>query len=402
MANSSIRKFFQWVALGLVWLQASEAYGHRIDHLSITAETDRAGQQWQVETSIEAKVVLEAQRKLSALPRLWQDGPVREAALEEISEYAQEYVSGLAYFQAGEEKIAWPRLSWSLVTVLESEATDNPANVAEDKKHLFLVGRANALARPAALTGRPFQLTVNGALPVRYTRKIAGEVYGPVVPYFTGMTSKPWEWPTAEKPAVGEISAVPAAAEPPEPWWRVLGRFIHQGFIHIIPEGLDHILFVLGLFFLGRHWKPLLWQVTLFTLAHSVTLALAMLDIVRLPDRPVEVAIAASIAFVAIENIFRSSMSRWRPAVVFIFGLIHGLGFAGAFKEVGVDQSSFITSLVGFNLGVELGQLAVIGLAFLAVGWFRQREWYKPRICVPASIVIALFGLYWAVQRSLE
>ncbi|HZI32351.1 MAG TPA: HupE/UreJ family protein, partial [Candidatus Binatia bacterium] len=161
----------------------------------------------------------------------------------------------------------------------------------------------------------------------------------------------------------------------------------------------DHILFVLGLFLFSARLKPLLWQVSAFTLAHSITLGLALYGVVRLPSSITEPLIAASIVFVAVENIFAKNQQPWRYAVVFCFGLIHGLGFASAFANAGLPRQDFLIGLVGFNLGVECGQLAVIISAFLAVGWFRHRRWHRRVIVVPASSVIALIALFWTVQR---
>lgn len=181
----------------------------------------------------------------------------------------------------------------------------------------------------------------------------------------------------------------------------ITGQFIALGFWHIIPTGPDHILFVLGLFLLSPTLKPLLWQVTAFTLAHSVTLALAMNGIVNLPPHIVEPLIAASIAFVAIENLFTSKLQPWRPIIVFAFGLLHGLGFAGVMSELNLPDGQFVPALVGFNLGVELGQLAVIAAALLAVGWFRQSRGYRWGVVIPASIAIASIGIYWTIQRTM-
>lgn len=178
-------------------------------------------------------------------------------------------------------------------------------------------------------------------------------------------------------------------------------RYLILGFEHIIPEGLDHVLFVLGLFLLATRLRPLLWQVTAFTIAHSVTLALAIYGVVDLPAHIVEPLIALSIAYVAIENIVTTQLKPWRPVVVFLFGLLHGMGFAGVLRKLGLPREDFAAALVLFNVGVELGQLAVIGLAFLAVGWLRHKSWYRKAITVPASCAIAIVGLYWAVTRTL-
>jgi hypothetical protein len=182
--------------------------------------------------------------------------------------------------------------------------------------------------------------------------------------------------------------------------WQVFGHYIPVGFEHILPMGLDHILFVLGLFFLSTHLRPLLWQITAFTLAHTVTLALGAMGWVTVPAMIVEPLIAASIVYVAIENIFTSHLTRWRPVIIFAFGLLHGLGFASVLGEFGIPDDQFFPALIAFNIGVEFGQLTVISLAFLAIGmWFRFKPWYRARISIPASIVIAIIGAYWFVER---
>ena len=182
----------------------------------------------------------------------------------------------------------------------------------------------------------------------------------------------------------------------------VAGLYLQFGFVHIVPEGADHILFVLGLFLLSARLRPLVWQVTAFTVAHAVTLTLAALGYVALPAQIVEPLIALSIAYVGVENMLVDRLTRWRPAVVFGFGLLHGLGFAGVLGELGLPDQERLLALVTFNLGIELGQLAVILAAALTFGWFRSRPWYRARLAVPASAAIALAGLVWAAQRALD
>ncbi|WP_293449462.1 HupE/UreJ family protein [Planktotalea sp.] len=180
----------------------------------------------------------------------------------------------------------------------------------------------------------------------------------------------------------------------------VLVEYIPVGFDHIVPKGLDHILFVLGLFFFSTALRPLLLQVTAFTLAHTVTLALGALGIVTIPGSIVEPIIAASIVYVAVENVFARKLNPWRPVIIFIFGLLHGLGFASVLGEFGLPAGQFVAALIGFNVGVEVGQLTVIAVAFLVVGyWFGSKDWYRARIAIPASIIIAVVGAYWFVER---
>jgi hypothetical protein len=182
----------------------------------------------------------------------------------------------------------------------------------------------------------------------------------------------------------------------------VFGRFIVSGFEHIIPKGLDHILFVLGLFFFALRLSPLLWQVTAFTLAHTVTLALASTGVVSIPASIVEPLIAASIVYVAVENIFggKGQVGWPRIALVFGFGLLHGLGFASVLSDVGLPEGRFVVALIGFNIGVELGQLAVIAAAFVALALpFGRQPWYRSVIAIPASCLIAGIGAWWTFER---
>jgi len=189
------------------------------------------------------------------------------------------------------------------------------------------------------------------------------------------------------------------APEPPSRW-AVFARYLRLGFWHIVPEGTDHILFVLGLVLLSPRLAPLMWQVSAFTAAHTLTLGLSSLGLVALPSSLVEPLIALSIAYVAIENSVVRELKPWRPALVFGFGLLHGLGFAGVLGEIGLPPGERLAALFAFNVGVEGGQLLVIGCALLGIGWARNRSWYRSRVTVPISLAIAGVGLLWAVQRS--
>jgi hypothetical protein len=197
--------------------------------------------------------------------------------------------------------------------------------------------------------------------------------------------------------------------------------YLKLGYQHIIPLGFDHILFVLSLFLLNPRLKPVLWQATAFTVAHSVTLGLAMYHVIKPPAMIVEPLIALSILYVALENIFsaniktasagmkrtstaakpsRLGVKPARVGIVFLFGLVHGMGFASALGQLGLPKKSYLLSLVMFNAGVELGQITIILLAFLLVGkWFRDKSWYRSRIVIPISVAIALVAACWTVQR---
>jgi hydrogenase/urease accessory protein HupE len=178
-------------------------------------------------------------------------------------------------------------------------------------------------------------------------------------------------------------------------------RYLRLGFTHIVPNGFDHMLFVLGIYLLSRRARSVLLQVSAFTLAHSITLGLSLYGLVSVSPAIVEPLIALSIAYVAIENLFLSELKPWRVALVFAFGLLHGLGFAGALRELELPRSEFATALVAFNVGVEAGQLAVIGAAFVLVGWYCSRQdWYRTRVALPASALIASVAVFWTIQRT--
>lgn len=176
--------------------------------------------------------------------------------------------------------------------------------------------------------------------------------------------------------------------------------YLLLGYKHILPLGFDHILFVLSLFLLSPKLKPVLWQATAFTVAHSVTLGLAMYNVIKVPSSVIEPLIALSIMYVALENIFSPRLKTSRIGVVFIFGLVHGLGFAGALGSLGLPQNAYLLSLIMFNVGVELGQLTVILLAyFLLARNFGKKPYYRRYIVIPLSVCIAAIAAFMAVQR---
>lgn len=175
--------------------------------------------------------------------------------------------------------------------------------------------------------------------------------------------------------------------------------WIVSGFRHVIPLGLDHILFILGLFLLVPRWKPLLGQSLLFTLAHSITLSLAILGFISLPAHWIEITIAASIAWIGIENLYTKKLKPSRLYLVFGFGLIHGMGFAEVLRDKlhGISGKDLTLPLVSFNLGVELAQIAILVCAFLIL--IPLKKW-TPQIQKIGSVCIALAGLFWIYQRS--
>ena len=206
-----------------------------------------------------------------------------------------------------------------------------------------------------------------------------------------------WQWISEDR--TSDPFSLTEVFSPPT-FWDVVSEYLGAGFDHIIPKGMDHILFVLGLFLFSTRMRPLLWQVTMFTVAHSITLALAMTGAIELPARIVEPLIALSIAYVGMENIWHRSLHNSRLVLVFAFGLLHGLGFASMLAEFGMPEDAFATALIAFNVGVELGQLAVILVAFLAVGaWLGSKPYYRKIVVIPGSLLITAVGLYWAWER---
>ncbi|MDP3294420.1 MAG: HupE/UreJ family protein [Nevskia sp.] len=204
-------------------------------------------------------------------------------------------------------------------------------------------------------------------------------------------------------PLQASAASITAVSEQ-EPAWQTLARYLRFGFLHIIPHGLDHMLFVVGLYLGTRKLRSLLLLVTTFTVAHSLTLILASFGALRVPAAVVEPLIALSIAWIGIENLRADStrLSRSRVLMVFGFGLLHGLGFAAALKELGLPPSNFVGALLSFNVGVELGQLAVIALALLLTFHWRRNPSYRRQLVVPASAIISLLACAWAALRLVS
>ena len=273
---------------------------------------------------------------------------------------------------------------------------------AEDGKPLYkpedavvMVGRWKTTV-PAGITGWRIRSLPGHKVSVLFLNSVDGAPQPRIETLFPGESSDTFALTgLTAAPPTGEA----AVGQPSGGGWAVFVNFLRTGFLHVLPEGLDHILFVLGLFLLSRSWKPVLTQVTAFTLAHSLTLALAAAGLVRAPAAVVEPVIALSIAFLALENLFFPRYSPWRLLVVFVFGAVHGLGFASGLAEKPIPSGSFLSALTGFNVGVEAAQLTIIALAFLATAWLRDEAKYRRYVVVPASVAIAAAGLWWAVER---
>ena len=180
----------------------------------------------------------------------------------------------------------------------------------------------------------------------------------------------------------------------------IIKSYLVIGFEHIIPKGLDHILFVLGLYLFATKISQLILQVSIFTIAHTITLAMASLGYVKVPAIIVEPLIALSISYVALETLWHTKIGWSRLLIIFGFGLLHGLGFASVLMDIGLNPTHFITGLISFNIGVEFGQLAVIIIAYLAIGiTFSKTRFYRPFIQIPLSLIIASIGGWWFIER---
>ena len=198
-----------------------------------------------------------------------------------------------------------------------------------------------------------------------------------------------------------ETLPIPRQDKVERSWQATFAQYLQSGIAHIIPKGLDHIVFIMGLYFFSPRFRPLLMQVTVFTLAHSFTLALASMKLILIPASIVEPLIALSIVWIGVENIIRPKIGLGRLTVIFGFGLLHGLGFAFVLGEVGLAPSLFAVSLIAFNIGVEIGQLLVLAPLVIMGLFISHRKGYRQRVETPASLIIAAIGLYWFLERVL-
>jgi hypothetical protein len=256
---------------------------------------------------------------------------------------------------------------------------------------------------PAGVTGWKVRSLPGHKVATVFTNSVDGKEHPRFMVMFPGETSFTFDLTgLAAKPPTGPTPGSVGPHDTDRDMGFTFISYLKKGFEHILPEGYDHILFVLGLFLLCRAWKPILIQVTTFTAAHTITLALATLRIgglERIDTNIVEPIIAASIVIVALENLFRPTFGKFRILTVFAFGLIHGLGFAQPLIDGSIPPGSLGSALLGFNVGVELGQLAVIGLAVAATFWLKDEEKYRRWVVIPASALIALAGIRWAIER---
>lgn len=323
---------------------------------------------------------------------------VDSAALEKMGRTATTFLAGRVKFILEPIGEVRPEFAWSFAKLGDGplENPDDPTVLVGSWKTQIPQGLAGfriesiTLTDPAAIPMNVVFLNhLDGKQVERYAVLFPGEKS-----FLLDLTGLAAPLPDATEGAVGQTADSGDLAA-------IFKSEVKRGFLHVLPLGLDHVLFVLGLFLMSRKWKPLIFQVTTFTLAHTITLWMASAGWVKLSPSVIEPIIAASIVFVAVENIVRRDYSHWRLLVVFIFGLIHGLGFAGVMSTRLDSTSSLVVGLLGINIGVELGQLAVIAIAFLATCWISTQERYRKFVVVPGSILIALAGVWWVVERTI-
>jgi len=205
-----------------------------------------------------------------------------------------------------------------------------------------------------------------------------------------------WKWLRNGKPS----GSIEIGESQPRSDFESLRDFSVIGFDHVIPLGLDHILFIIGMALVFISWKKTIILVTSFTLAHTITLGMSMYKLIDIPGSIIEPLIAFSIAYVAIENLLTKPNFIRKVVVVFFFGLVHGMGFASMLKEFDMDKSSFIYSLIGFNIGVEVAQVIIIslvGVSLFIVKYMGGNG--RNIITIPASILVAIFGIWMGIDR---
>ena len=196
-----------------------------------------------------------------------------------------------------------------------------------------------------------------------------------------------------------ESEQFPVADVTPPGRWSIVADYLELGFLHVLPQAADQILFVVGIFLLSAASGPLVAQVSTTLVAQTLTLGLAMFGIISLRPAIVGPMIALSVAYVAAENLFTSELKPWRLQLVFAFGLLQGIAFATALTRLGLPTTERTAATLAFNIGVVGGQLAVVAALIATLGTVRNREWYRRRAVVPLSLAIAAMGAYWTVTR---
>lgn len=377
----SFRDIFCWANLTVILL-ASCAHGHIVNQLFFSLE--KPDKNWEVKATFDAAYALPEFRDDENIPQ-----PPREWLFElskkehlRLKKEAESYLRDSLSFTHGE-------------TTLDYQVSFPDYLSTPPDFPIMLNGRAY------------FTVVISGTLPSEKTNNFNIHVRSGSLPDFI-VASGPsdnryYHVVTPGSSATLFTTSGPGADVTVEK--SSMLSILKMGYRHVIPDGLDHLLFILALFLMARRWQPLLTQSLAFTVAHSITLGLAASGVVQLSQWPgtwlIEPMIALSIAVVAIENLFTSGNSRHRVIVIFLFGLIHGLGFAGSLGTA-LDQGSH-TSLIALavaNLGVELAQITILTGAWVAtIRWWDSD--YYPKFRIAASATIALIGLFWMAERLM-
>jgi hydrogenase/urease accessory protein HupE len=352
---------FSTLILGI--LLASHAHAHEIGATRVSAI-------FQPDTTFHIEIATDASALISKLQRSTTEITDPDALRQALTTLDPVFRKRVKITFDGQE--VHPQVSSTITPAVGA----NAAVLATIRLTGKIPAQARLFAWSYGWTFTPYALTLRSGSSNAVTEWLEG-----------GQSSKPFS-----------ITSVQA----PDSRLTISWRYLVLGFTHIFPHGLDHMLFVLGIYLLSGRASAVLWQVSAFTIAHSITLGLSLYGIVAVPPNIVEPLIALSIAYVAIENIFLSELKSWRVVLVFLFGLLHGMGFAGALQEIGLPRSEFLTALLTFNLGVEAGQLAVIAVAFLALGWYGSNRQYRGRVVIPLSVMIACTALYWTIERIVS
>jgi hypothetical protein len=320
-----------------------------------------------------------------------------EATVKEMQSKASQFIDQRLRFIFEPNGVKIPTFNWE-IRKIGDEAWDDP-----DAETVFVASWKFQLEGEKSYQLQALKMGENSkGIPlnvvfVNYLNGVQAERYAVLFP---GETSFALDLQHGlENESSGKPAGVAASSGD---WISLFTSEIKRGFLHVIPLGLDHILFVLGMFLMTRKWKPLLLQVSAFTIAHTLTLWIASAGWVNLSPKIVEPIIAASIVVVAIENIFQSKYSHWRLLIVFVFGLIHGLGFAGVMATKLDSTASLLVGLLGINIGVEIGQICVIAVGLILTAWIaRDTKIYRKYVVISGSILIALAGIWWVIERTV-
>ncbi|MGM0558805.1 MAG: HupE/UreJ family protein [Myxococcota bacterium] len=306
------------------------------------------------------------------------DGFLNQDELAEVKPRLGEYIA--PRLQAFNEERACPVVTAEFVDTGRLEPTMTFRKVFECEEPLRKLGLSNTV-----LVESPGGYT-------HYAKIVIGQDVHTTV-FNAGSSSYEFE-----VEPVDEVSAEPARAEA-QSFWDVAPKFTWQGILHIV-LGLDHVLFVLCLLLAAREIKRLIAVVTTFTVAHSITLALSTLEIVVVPAAIVEPLIALSIAWAAVEIILGREPGDYLYALTFAFGLLHGFGFSYVLREVGLPADALTSALFTFNVGVELGQIAIVALAYPVMKWAEDRDWGGMAFRVVGGGILAI-SVYWLVERVI-